>query len=229
MRVLLAEDESDIARIIAKVLREQGYAVDVAGDGERALYNAQINNYDLAILDVRLPRKDGFSVCRELRQNSFRSPILLLTALDDVEDIVCGFDCGADDYLTKPFDFSVLLARLRALQRRIRQTIPNIIRVEDLTLNTLNHTAARGANKVRLTAKEYLLLEFLMLHPGQILDREAIAKRVWESSYDPFSNVIDVYMNRLRKKIDEGFSLQLLHTCRGEGYVISSSLTKSSA
>lgn len=224
MRVLLAEDESDIARIIAKILREQGYAVDIAADGEQALYNAEINSYDLVILDVCLPRKDGYSVCRELRQKSFQMPILLLTALDDVEDIICGFDCGADDYLTKPFDAAVLLARLRAQQRRIRHKLPEIIHVEDLTLNTLNHTALRGANKVRLTAKEYLLLEFLMLHPGKILDREAIAERVWESDYDPFSNVIDVYMNRLRKKIDDGFTRHLLHTCRGKGYVLSGNL-----
>lgn len=222
MRLLLTEDEADIARIIAKGLREQGYAVDIAKDGEQALYNAQVNSYDLAILDVCLPCKDGFSVCREMREMSFHAPILLLTALDDVEDVICGLNCGADDYLTKPFDFPVLLARLRALQRRSQQSIPNTLQVEDLTLNTFNHTASRGEHKFRLTTKEYLLLELLMLHPGQILGREAIAERVWEGDYDPFSNVIDVYVNRLRKKIDDGYKCHLLHTCRGEGYILSS-------
>ena len=227
MRLLLAEDDPHVAGFIARGLREHSYAVDIAGDGEQALYNAEVHSYDLAILDVRLPIKDGFSVCRELRKRSFRAPILVLTALDDVEDVICGLNCGADDYLTKPFEFPVLLARLRALLRRAQQARPNTIRVEDLTLNTLNHTATRGERLIRLTAKEYALLELLMLHPGQILDREAIAEHVWEGHYDPFSNVIDVYVNRLRKKIDEGFKRQLLHTRRGEGYILSSAPAES--
>src|SRR5713226_3089946 len=145
MRVLLTEDDPDIARVIAKGLREHGYAVDIAGDGERALYNAEVNSYDVVILDVRLPIKDGFSVCRELRKKSFCAPILLLTAMDDPEDVICGLNCGADDYLTKPFDFPILLARLRALMRRAQpqQARPPTIKVEDLTLNTLDHTATR--------------------------------------------------------------------------------------
>jgi two-component system copper resistance phosphate regulon response regulator CusR len=224
MRVLLAEDDPHIARLIIKALREQGYAVDLATDGEQALYNAEVNTYDLAILDVRLPVKDGFSVCRELRGASFRAPILILTAMDDAEDVICGLNCGADDYLTKPFDFPVLLARLRALLRRraqpAREMAPTIT-FEDLTLNTLDHTAERGGHAIRLTAKEYELLELLMLHPGQILNRETIAERVWDGHFDPFSNVIDVYMNRLRKKIDQGFATPLLHTRRGEGYILS--------
>jgi two-component system copper resistance phosphate regulon response regulator CusR len=227
MRILLAEDEPHISGFIARGLREQGYAVDIAGDGEQALYNAEVHNYDLVILDVKLPAKDGFSVCRELRQKSFRAPILVLTALDDVEDVICGLNCGADDYLTKPFEFPVLLARLRALLRRTQQSSPKTIQVEDLTLNTLNHTATRKGRLIRLTAKEYSLLELLMLHPGQILDREAIAEQVWEGHYDPFSNVIDVYVNRLRKKIDQGFMRQLLHTSRGEGYVLSGAPARS--
>src|SRR6266850_7554525 len=222
MRILLTEDDPEIARVIARGLREHGYAVDIASDGEQALYNAAVHNYDLAILDVRLPIKDGFSVCRELRQKSFRAPILLLTAMDDIEDVICGLNCGADDYLTKPFDFSVLLARLHALLRRAAHTKPKEIEFEDLKLNTLNHTAFRGGRLIRLTAKEYALLELLMLHPGEILDREAIAKHVWEGPFDPFSNVIDVYVNRLRKKIDQGFEHHLLHTRRSEGYTLSS-------
>jgi two-component system copper resistance phosphate regulon response regulator CusR len=229
MRLLLAEDDPDIARIISKGLREHGYAVDIAGDGGQALYNAEVHSYDLAVLDVQLPTIDGFSVCRELRGKSFRAPILLLTGLDDVEDVICGLNCGADDYLTKPFDFPILLARLRALLRRAQPQTgrPQTIEVEDLKLNTLDHTASRGGRLIRLTAKEYALLETLMLHPGKILDRETIAERVWESSFDPFSNVIDVYVNRLRKKVDEGFEHHLLHTCRGEGYMISSAPAES--
>ncbi len=221
MRLLLTEDDPEIARVIARGLRGHGYAVDIAGDGEQALYNAAVHTYDLAILDVRLPIKDGFSVCRELREKAFGAPILLLTAMDDVEDVICGLNCGADDYLTKPFDFPVLLARLHALLRRSQQTRPDIIRVDDLTLNTLNHTAARSGRSIRLTAKEYSLLELLMLHNGEILNREAIAEQVWGNHFDPFSNVIDVYMNRLRKKIDLGFDRHLLHTRRSEGYILS--------
>ena len=221
MRVLLTEDDPDIARVIAKGLREHGYAVDIAGDGEQALYNAEVHSYDVVILDVRLPLKDGFSVCRELREKSFRAPILLLTAMDDPEDVICGLNCGADDYVTKPFDLPILLARLHALLRRAQLTRPETMAIEDLTLNPQDHTASRGGRAIRLTAREYALLELLMLHRGEILDREAIAEQVWHGHFDPFSNVIDVYINRLRKKIDQGFEKHLLHTRRGEGYVLS--------
>jgi two-component system copper resistance phosphate regulon response regulator CusR len=224
MRLLLTEDEPEMARFIARGLREQSYAVDVACDGEQALYQTEVNSYDLAILDVRLPIKDGFSVCRELRRRSFRAPIILLTALDDAEDIVCGLNCGADDYLTKPFDFPILLARVHALLRRspAAPVLPHTIQVEDLTLNTMDHTATREGRAIRLTAKEYALLELLMLHPGQVLSRETIAEHVWGERFDPFSNVIDVYINRLRRKIDYEFEPHLFHTRRGEGYILSS-------
>jgi two-component system copper resistance phosphate regulon response regulator CusR len=221
MRVLLTEDDPDIARTIARGLREHGYAVDIASDGEQALYNAEVHNYDVVILDVRLPLKDGFSVCRELREKSFRAPILILTAMDDPEDVICGLNCGADDYVTKPFDLPILLARLHALLRRSQLTKPETMAVEDLTLNPQDHTASRGGRAIRLTAREYALLELLMLHRGEILDRRAIAEHVWHGNFDPFSNVIDVYINRLRKKIDQGFEKHLLHTRRGEGYVLS--------
>ncbi len=229
MRVLLVEDDPQIAGFIARGLRGHSYAVDVASDGEEALYDADINTYDLAILDVRLPLKDGFSVCRELRAKSFSAAILLLTALDDAEDVICGLNCGADDYLTKPFEFPVLLARLRALSRRAQpqRVQPRTIQVEDLRLNTFDHTATRGGPLIRLTAKEYALLELLMLHPGEVLNREAIADQVWDGHLDSFSNVVDVYMNRLRKKIDHGFERHLLHTRRGQGFVLSSSLPDS--
>src|SRR5260370_41667186 len=195
MRVLLVEDDPRIASFIARGLREHSYAVDIAGDGEQALYNAEVNSYNLAVLDVRLPIKDGFSVCRELREKSFSAPILLLTAMDDAEDIVCGLNCGADDYVTKPFDFPVLLARLHALLRRAQQPTPKTIKVDDLILNTLDHTASRGGRLIRLTAKEYALLELLMQHCGEILDREAIAQTAWGSPFDPYANSIDVYIN----------------------------------
>lgn len=208
-----------MAAFIAKGLREESYAVDVAPDGPRALYDAEVNSYDLAILDVRLPRMDGFSVCRELRNRSFRPPVLMLTALDDAEDVICGLNCGADDYLTKPFDFRVLVARVGALLRRAQQTKPKTLRVEDLELNTLDHTATRGEHTISLTAKEYALLELLMLHTGRVIRREMIARHVWDENVYPYSNVIDVYVNRLRKKIDH-FGQPLLHTRRGEGFVL---------
>jgi two-component system copper resistance phosphate regulon response regulator CusR len=223
MRLLLAEDEPEMAGLIARELRDHSYAVDVVADGEQALYDAHVNTYDLAILDVCLPRKDGFSVCRELRRRSFRAPILLLTALDDSEDVVCGLNSGADDYLTKPFDFRILLARVNALLRRSPGTRAKALRVEDLTLNTLDHSATRGGRSIRLTAKEYALLELLMLNAGQTLSRETIARQVWDEDFAPFSNAIDVYMNRLRKKINQGFERQLLHTRRGVGFMLSGS------
>lgn len=216
----MAEDEPEMAGFIARGLREQSYAVDVAVHGEQALYLAEINTYDLAILDVRMPGKDGFSICRELRGRFFRAPILMLTALDDVEDLVCGLKCGADDYLTKPFDFRVLRARIGALLRRTEVLRPSNMQVADLTLNTWDHTAERGGRNIRLTAKEYALLELFMLRAGQVLGREVIAEHVWDEHFDPFSNVIDVYVNRLRKKVDHGFRTHLIHTRRSEGYVL---------
>jgi DNA-binding response OmpR family regulator len=220
MRLLLAEDEPEMAAFIAKGLREESYAVDVAQDGARALYDAEVNNYDLAILDVRLPQIDGFSVCRELRNRSFRAPVLMLTALDDAEDVICGLNCGADDYLTKPFDFRVLVARVGALLRRAQQVRPRLLQVEDLELNTLDHTAIRGKRSISLTTKEYALIELMMLHAGQVVGRETIASHVWDENVYPYSNVIDVYVNRLRKKIDHGFEHPLLHTRRGEGFIL---------
>ncbi|HUI57035.1 MAG TPA: response regulator transcription factor [Bryobacteraceae bacterium] len=220
MRLLLAEDEPEMAGFIAKGLREQSYAVDVTSDGEEALYYAEINRYDLAILDVRLPKRDGFSVCRHLREAGFGAPILMLTALDDPESVIRGLNTGADDYLPKPFDFGVLLARIRALSRRSRDVRRNTVVVGDLVLNTLDHTATRQGKAIRLTAKEYALLELFMLHPGEILTREVIAEHVWDESFDPFSNLIDVYVNRLRKKIDHGYDRPLLQTRRSEGYIL---------
>ena len=227
MRLLLVEDEIELARVISKGLREASYAVDWAQDGEEALYYADVNRYDLAILDVKIPIKDGFSVCRELRQRSFRGPILILTALDDPEDIICGLNCGADDYIVKPFEFSVLLARMRALLRRAQQPGPRVLQSGDISLNALDHTVVRGGRLMRLTSKEYALLELFMTHPGQVITRRVIAERVWEEPFDPYSNVIDVYVNRLRKKIDQGYKNHFIQTRRNEGYVmVVSSLTE---
>jgi two-component system, OmpR family, copper resistance phosphate regulon response regulator CusR len=220
VRVLLVEDEPRIAGFIAKGLRERAYAVDVARDGEEALYYAGVNEYDLVILDVMLPIKDGYGVCRELRGSGFRSPILMLTARDAVDDRVAGLDSGADDYLTKPFDFKELLARLRALSRRSTQIRSDVIQVADLTLNPENHAISRAGRRISVTAKEYALLEFLMLNQNRVVNREQIAQHVWDENFDPFSNIIDVYVRRLRTKIDAGFAQPLIHTRRGEGYIL---------
>jgi len=220
VRILLVEDESRVAGFIAKGLREQSYAVDIATDGESALYQAAINHYDLVILDVMLPLKNGHAVCRELRAAGFRSSILMLTARDAIDDRVEGLDAGADDYLVKPFDFKELLARLRALSRRSGVPRPEVMRAADLSLNTASHVVTRAGRAINLTAKEYALLEFLVLHQDRIVGREAIAQHVWDESFDAFTNVIDVYVKRLRAKLDAGGAPRLIHTRRGEGYIL---------
>jgi DNA-binding response OmpR family regulator len=221
LRILLVEDDARMAGVIGKGLREQAYAVDVARDGEEALYQAAVNAYDVLILDVLLPRKDGRAVCRELRAGGARTPILMLTALGTVDDRVEGLDCGADDYLTKPFDFKELLARIRALLRRPVEVRPRVIQIADLTLDTGSHAARRGGKTISLTAKEYALLEFLALNENQVVGRDRIGQHVWDESFDPLSNIIDVYVKRLRGKLDAGFSRPLIHTRRGEGYMLS--------
>jgi two-component system copper resistance phosphate regulon response regulator CusR len=221
VRILLVEDESRVAGFIAKGLREQSYAVDISSDGEQALYQAAVNQYDIVILDVMLPVKDGHTVCRELRASGFRTPILMLTARGNVDDRVEGLDSGADDYLAKPFDFKELLARLRALLRRPAGLLPHVARVADLVLNTASHAVTRAGKPVALTAKEYALIEFLMLNQGRVVGREQIGQHVWDENFDPLSNVIDVYIKRLRSKLDTGFGRRLIHTRRGEGYILS--------
>ena len=213
------EDEVEMARVIAKGLRENSYAVDIANDGSQALYQCQVNTYDFAILDVKLPLKDGFSVCRELRESAFHAPILLLSALDDPEDIICGLNCGADDYLPKPFEFPILLARIRALLRRAEQPMARMLQSGDVMLNALDHTAFRAGRSIHLTSKEFALLQLFMQHPGQVITRSAIAEQIWDGEFDAYSNIIDVYINRLRKKIDHGFASARIQTRRSEGYV----------
>ncbi|PYS74256.1 MAG: DNA-binding response regulator [Acidobacteria bacterium] len=220
MRILLVEDEPRMANVIAKGLREQSYAVDVATDGEEALYQTSVNDYDLIVLDVLLPHVDGFEVCRELRKREHVTPVLMLTARAAVDDRITGFDAGADDYLTKPFAFRELLARIRALLRRDPQLRPDVLEIGDLVVDSANHRVSRAGIEVQLTAKEYALLEYLARRTGQLVSRAEIAAHVWDDSFDPFSNAIEVYMNRLRKKIDGSNSTKLLHTRRGEGYIL---------
>jgi two-component system copper resistance phosphate regulon response regulator CusR len=224
MRLLLVEDEPRMAHFIARGLREQSYAVDIAADGEHAVYQARENEYDLLILDVMLPVKDGYAICRELRAAGLRYPILMLTARDAVDDRVAGLDAGADDYLTKPFDFKELLARIRALLRRPREIRPEVMRAGDLELNTGSHTVSRAGRSISLTAKEYALLEFLMLRRNRIVNREQIAQHVWDENFDPLTNIIDVYVRRLRAKLDSGSARPLIHTRRGEGYLFASDI-----
>lgn len=220
MRVLLVEDEVRIARFVAKGLREQSYAVDVATSGDDALYQAEINSYDLFILDVMIPGVDGFVVCRRIRESGIRAPILMLTARDAVDDRITGLDHGADDYLTKPFEFGELLARLRALLRRSTELRPPLITIEDLVLDTQGQRVSRAGRSVVVTTKEYALLEFLARNTGRVIGRAEIAEHVWDESFDPFSNLIEVYVNRLRKKIDTAGAEPLLHTRRGAGYFL---------
>ena len=219
MRLLLVEDEPRMANLVSRGLRENSFAVDVASDGDQALYMAAITAYDLILLDVMLPTIDGYEVCKQIRGQSDSVPILMLTARNAVEDRVSGLDSGADDYLSKPFDFTELLARVRALLRRARDVRPESLTVADLVLNTASHSVHRAGQNIRLTAKEYALLEFFVLRKGQLLGRQEIAEHVWDENFDPFSNVIDVYVKRLRRKIDDGFHPTLIHTRRGEGYI----------
>jgi len=222
MRILVVEDEPRMANVIARGLREQSYAVDLAPDGINGLYQASINDYDVIVLDVLLPHRDGYEVCRELRQRGNTTPVLMLTARATVDDRITGFDAGADDYLTKPFSFRELLARIRALLRRDSQLRPDVLEIADLVVDSASHRVARDNKEVQLTAKEYALLEYLARRRGQLVSRAEIAAHVWDDSFDPFSNTIEVYMNRLRKKIDGDHATKLLHTRRGEGYILES-------
>ena len=222
MRILLVEDHSDSAHFLAKGLRERSYAVDIALDGETALYQASISDYDLILLDVMLPRRNGIQVCQSLRAAGSAVPILMLTARDAIHDRVQGLDAGADDYLSKPFDFNELLARMRALLRRGPAVRPETVQVADLVINTRSRQAWRSNRAIKLTAKEYALLDYLAQHVDRVVGRAEIAEHVWDDSFDPFSNLIEVYIQRLRRKIDEGHSSKLLRTLRGEGYMLCS-------
>jgi heavy metal response regulator len=220
MRILLVEDERKIANFIERGLKEERYVVDVAYDGGQGLYLAEINPYDLLILDIMLPVKDGLSVCKELRKKKIGVPILMLTSKGSVKDKVLGLDSGADDYLVKPFAFEELLARVGALLRRNQEDKAPLLKVEDLELDQLTHKVTRAGKEIPLTSKEYALLEYLMLNANQIITRTMISEHVWQEDFDSFTNVIDVYVNYLRNKIDKGFKTPLIHTIRGSGYVL---------
>lgn len=220
MRILLVEDDKKVASFIHKGLEEEGHAVDVASDGEAGLLMGLDRVHDLIILDVMLPKKTGFQVLRELRQESVATPVLLLTARDTVEDKVQGLDAGADDYLTKPFAFAELVARVRALLRRRAEARAPTLQIADLVLDPATRSVTRGAEPITLTNREFALLEYFLRNPGRVLTRAMIADRVWDYNFDTGTNVIDVYVNYLRKKIDAGREPKLLHTVRGAGYVM---------
>ena len=221
MRILVIEDEKKVARFIKRGLEEAGYLVVGAADGEEGLYLAEIDDYDLIILDLVLPRKSGLEVCRELRGQSIKVPILILSARDSVEDKVTGLDMGADDYLTKPFAFAELLDRVRTLLRRRRPVhTPERLAVADLEVDLLSRRVVRAGKRIDLTAKEFALLELLMRRCGEVLPRSLIASQVWDMNFDSDTNVIDVAVRRLRAKIDDGFDAKLIQTIRGMGYVL---------
>jgi DNA-binding response OmpR family regulator len=218
--LLVIEDERKIREFLRRGLEEEGYSVEVVADGEDGLELASQNSYDLIILDLLLPRRDGIEVCRTLRTRGIATPVLMLTARDAIPDRVAGLDVGADDYLTKPFAFEELLARIRALLRREPVARPTVLRAADLSLDPATHAVTRGGRTVELTTREYQLLYLFMRHPGQILTRRVIEERVWGYDTTVESNVVDAYIRLLRRKIDHGHSTKLVQTVRGTGYVL---------
>lgn len=221
MRILLVEDERRIAEFICRGLTEQGYGVDVARDGDEALLWPDVASFDVIVLDVMLPVRDGLEVCRELRRQGVRTPVLMLTARDAIDDRVRGLDSGADDYLVKPFAFAELLARIRALMRREPAMLGTVLETGDLALDTTTREVSRQGRPIELTTKECAILEYLMRHPNQVLTRTMIAERVWNYDFDNATNVIDVHIRNLRRKIDDPFDVKLIQTVRGAGYRIS--------
>lgn len=220
MRILVVEDEKKIANFIKRGLKEEGYSVDVAYDGEEGHFLATTVEYDLIVLDIMLPMIDGISLCRKLREEKIVTPILILTVKDSVKDKVTGLDSGADDYLTKPFAFEEFLARIRALLRKKDTLTATRLQVGDLVLDLLTHKVTRSGKEIELTSKEYSLLEYLMRNGGTVVTRTMISEHVWDMSFDTYTNVIDVYINYLRNKIDRGHKNKLIHTLRGRGYVL---------
>jgi heavy metal response regulator len=222
MRILVVEDEKKLATFTKRGLKEEGYAVDVALDGEEGynLATINMNEYDLIILDVVIPKIDGITLCKKLREEKINTPILMLTGKDTVKDKVAGLDSGANDYLTKPFAFEELLARVRAITRRKNEKNVTKLVVGDLELDLLTHKVARAGKEIILTTKEYSLLEYLMQNAGNVVTRTMISEHVWDINFDSYTNVIDVYINYLRNKIDSNFNSKMLHTIRGRGYIL---------
>ena len=220
MRILVVEDEPVAAAVLAKGLREHAYAVDVAADGRAALEQVVASDYDLLILDVLMPGIDGLELCGRLRAGGVTAPILMLTARGEPDQRVEGLDAGADDYVSKPYHFPELLARIRALLRRGPAVAPSVLEVDDLRIDTRARRVERDGTAVQLTTKEYALLEYLARRRGDVVGRADIAEHVWDDSYDPLSNLIEVYLQRLRRKIDDGRAVRLIHTRRGAGYTL---------
>ena len=221
MRILVVEDEKKIADFIKRGLKEEGYAVDVAYDGAEGQFLAKTNTYDIVLLDLMLPKLDGLTLCKNLKKEGFLAPIIMVTAKDTIEDKVTGLDAGADDYITKPFAFEELLARIRAILRKKDTLVTTTLQVEDLALDLLTHKVTRSEKEIVLTAKEYALLEYLMRNAGRVVTRTMISEHVWDANFDTFTNVIDVYIKYLRNKIDgPEHSKKLIHTVRGRGYTL---------
>jgi heavy metal response regulator len=220
MRILVVEDDPRIAGFIKKGLTEEQYAVDVCYDGQDGAFWAAANEYDVIILDIMLPKKDGISVCQELRAQGMTTPILMLTAKDTVEDKIRGLDVGADDYLAKPFSFGELLARIRSLLRRSQHYKTQTLKIADLELDPVAHKVTRASQEISLTGKEYALLEYLLRNQGRVMTETNIVEHVWDMNYEPGTNVVNVYIHHLRSKIDKDFATKLIHTIRGVGYVM---------
>ncbi len=216
----MVEDDKKLASFIRRGLKEKNYAVDIAQTGDEGLFMAENNPYDLIVLDIMLPGKDGIFICRQLRKKNIDIPILMLTARDEVEDKISGLDSGADDYLTKPFAFGEFLARIGALTRRKSNAKTTKLKIADLELDQLTHRVERAGKEIKLTNTEYALLEYLMLNANQVVTRTMISEHVWNYDFDSFSNVINVYINYLRHKIDGGFDKKLIHSIRGAGYIL---------
>lgn len=220
MRLLVAEDEKQLNRLITRTLEEAGCSVDSVFDGEAALDYLEAAEYDLAVLDIMMPKLDGIAVLKHYRSRGGKTPALFLTARDGIDDRVQGLDSGADDYIVKPFSFDELLARIRAVVRRSAARADNVVTEADLVLDLSSHRVTRSGREIELSSKEYQILEYLMLNKNQVLDREKVRSHIWSWDYDGQSNVVDVYISILRKKIDDGFEPKLIHTVRGSGYIL---------
>lgn len=220
MRILIVEDDRKLAAFLAKGLREEQYAVDVCGDGEAALECVAVNSYDLVILDIMLPRRNGFAVCEEMRRQQIFTPVIMLTARDAVEDRIHGLTGGADDYLVKPFSFGELLARIKAQLRRSQEYKTSLLQAGDLELDPFRRAVTRGGRRLELTGKEYALLEYLLRNKGRTVTQTMIIEHVWDMNYEGMSNIVNVYINHLRKKVDDGSAVRLIQTIRGQGYRI---------
>lgn len=220
MRILVVEDDPKAARFIRQGLEEEGHAVDVATDGEEGAQFGLLNPYELIVLDIQLPRKDGLEVSRELRREGVETPILMLTGRDTTQDVVRGLDAGADDYLTKPFAFDELLARVRALTRRRVTGVTGVLRYDDLELDRLHGVATLGGRSLDLSPREFRLLEYFLLHPEELVSRTMLLQKVWNMSFDPETNVVEAHMSNLRRKLEDGGRPRLIQTVRGAGYML---------